>query len=29
MQDIKWVYSKCVGLFYAVNKENREKGWII
>ena len=24
MQDIKCVYSKCVGLFYAVNKENRE-----
>ena len=29
MQDKKCVYSKCVGLFYAVNKENRVKGWII
>jgi len=25
MQDIKCVYSKNVGIFYAVNEENREK----
>ena len=29
MQDIKCVYSKNAGIFYAVNEEDREKRWII